>query len=78
MTRHFKEKRPRLAAVLGRYNGSMARLLETGCVPDDLDPEDVATKMKEALAADQKGAFRDKSIWASMDWKWQEYPLNRQ
>jgi hypothetical protein len=71
--RHLKEKRPHLLAALTSCLDINDVLLETGRIADGAGLDDFVERVKEALAADREEAAQDNYIWASMEWRWQEY-----
>lgn len=69
----MKGKRPHLMDVLKSYEHQVGNVVETGLIPDDLSLQNMGERVKRTLAADQEEAARGNCIWASMEWKWQEY-----
>jgi hypothetical protein len=69
LSKHIKEKRPRLARLIEQVEREGSELWETGVLKDD--SEALGALTREALAADQAEAALDDCIWASMEWKWQ-------
>jgi hypothetical protein len=71
LSKHIKEKRPRLARFIEQLEPAGSELWETGVLRDDFDFGAVDAQAREALAADQAEAALDDCVWASMEWKWQ-------
>ncbi|KAH1308288.1 hypothetical protein KXW53_002194 [Aspergillus fumigatus] len=67
LSRHMKENRPHLAAVLESHQKDVVYVIDTGRIPDGMALDKFCERVKEALAADQEEAAWDNCVWASME-----------